>query len=118
MAGRAGFSLIELMVAVLLLDVGVLALAATAAGVVRLTTAGGREGSAALLAAARREALRVSACGVDSLGAAGADTEGPFAVSWSVAPGGTDRTVRVRVSYADGRAVRRVESDSRFACAP
>jgi len=118
MAGRAGFSLIELTVAILLLDVGVLALAATAAGVVRLTAAGGREGSAALVAAGRLEALRVMGCGPDSGGAAGADSVGRFLERWSVAPDGPGRMARVIVSYADGAGLRSAESVALFGCAP
>ncbi len=47
---RPGFSLLELTIGLLLLDVGVLALAATAGGAVRMAAAGGREGGAALVA--------------------------------------------------------------------
>lgn len=118
MAGRAGFSLIELTIALLLLDVGVLALAATAAGVVRLTVAGGREGGAALRAAGRLEALRVSACGPAPAAASGADSAGAFVERWTVAADGPDRTARVVVSYSDGRRTRAGEYVSRFGCVP
>ena len=117
-AARAGFSLIELTIGILLLDVGVLALAATAGAIVRLTAAGGREGSAALVAAGRLEALRASACGPAPVDLTGADSAGPFVERWSVASSGATRVVRVAVSYADGRGTRTARFESLVACVP
>jgi Tfp pilus assembly protein PilV len=114
---RAGFTLIELTIGLLLLDVGVLALAATAAGVVRMTAAGGREGSAALVAAARLEELRVSSCGAPA-GVTGVDSTGPFVAGWSVTADGSTRAVHVAVSYADGRRTRTARYESLIACVP
>ncbi len=117
---RAGFSLIELTISLLLLDVGVLALAATAGGIVRMTAAGGREGSAALVAAARLEELRVSACGPAAPpgSASGADSTGPFLARWTLGPAAPAREAQVVVSWADGRGTRTATFATRVACAP
>jgi Tfp pilus assembly protein PilV len=118
---RPGFSLLELTIGLLLLDVGVLALAATAAGAVRMAAAGGREGGAALVAAARLEALRASPCGpeADSPSAsAGSDRAGPYLEEWSVAPDGRTARVDVTVSWVDGRAARAAPFASLLACVP
>jgi len=98
----------------------VLALAGTAGAVVRLTAAGGREGSAALVAAGRLEAIRATACGLppSSESVTGSDSAGPFVVRWSVIADGTTRAVRVTVSYADGRGARTVRYESLVACVP
>jgi Tfp pilus assembly protein PilV len=120
-AGRPGFSLLELTIGLLLLDVGVLAVAATAAGVVRMTAAGGREGGAALVAAARLEALRASSCGPAGdapAGAEGTARTGPFVERWSVAPDGWVARADVTVSWADGRGPRAAGFETLIACSP
>lgn len=120
-AGRPGFSLLELTIGLLLLDVGVLAVAATAAGVVRMTAAGGREGGAALVAAARLEALRASSCGPAAgppASAEGTDRAGPFVEWWSVTPDGWTARAGVTVSWADGRATRAARFETLIACWP
>jgi prepilin-type N-terminal cleavage/methylation domain-containing protein len=103
--GASGFSLIELLLAVVLLGAGVLALAATASGVVRMTVLGGRSGGSAVVAASRFDALRATACALPA-GQAGmvsdSAADGRFREHWSVAPSGSTRAARVVVAYADG----------------
>ena len=96
---RRGFSLIEVMIAVVMLTVGVLALAGTSARVVRLISQGGRLGGASLVAEGRFEMLRATACA--SL-ASGSTVEGPYTVVWTVATSGFLSTVGLTVSYATG----------------
>lgn len=118
---RPGFSLLELTIGLLLLDVGVLALAATAGGAVRMAAAGGREGGAALVAAARLEALRAASCPPEAgLPSASAGTErtGPYVEVWSVAPDGRTAHADVTVSWADGRATRTTRFATLIACVP
>jgi Tfp pilus assembly protein PilV len=118
---RPGFSLLELTIGLLLLDVGVLALAATAGGIVRMTAAGGREGGAALVAAARLEALRVASCGAAAespASATGADSTGPFAEAWSVTADGRTARADVAVSWADGRRTRTARYETLIGCPP
>ncbi len=114
-AGPRGFSLVDVAVGVLLLDVGVLALASTASGAVRLAARGGREGAAALVASARLEQLRASACAGR---AAGDSLAGPYAVRWSSSADGTQRVLQVTVSFADGGRTRGTRFEAVVECAP
>jgi prepilin-type N-terminal cleavage/methylation domain-containing protein len=94
--GRAGFSLVELVVAILLLAVGVLALAGSTAFVIRTVTVSdlGTQRAAALQSTI--ETLRAQP--FTSL-AAGSDEIAPFQVSWEINPDGTDgphaRTIQI-----------------------
>jgi hypothetical protein len=119
--GRPGFSLVELTIGIVLLEVGVLALAATAGGVVRLTVLGGREGSSSLVGAARLEELRATACGlpVGASGvASGASRSGLYDERWSVTADGSERAVQLAVSYEDGRRTRTDLYETAIACPP
>ena len=60
--GRAGFTLVELIVAIVILTVGVLGLASTAAVVTRQIGGGAQQARAAIVAQARFEALRGMSC--------------------------------------------------------
>ena len=62
MKTRKGFSLIELMVAILILTVGLLGLAATSAVATQMIGAGGRHTLAASVAQSRFEMLRRGSC--------------------------------------------------------
>lgn len=61
-AGRAGFTLVELVVAIVILSVGLLGLASTAAVVTRQMGGGAQQTIAANLATARFESLRAGGC--------------------------------------------------------
>lgn len=82
---RRGFTLVELIVAIVILSVGVLGLASTAAVVTRQIGAGAQQARAAAVAQARFENLRGMSC-VDygGLPYAGADDVGGFRETWSV----------------------------------
>ena len=81
----AGFTLVELTVALVLFAFGTLGLASMAAGLQRQTTLASlrTERSAALVAAVEQ----VRAFDFDSL-ADGTHSSGPFSVTWSVVPSG------------------------------
>lgn len=66
---RHGFTLIELMVAVVLFEVGLLALLSTTAAVTRMLARGRHATLAATFAAQRLERLRVTACASQAVGA-------------------------------------------------
>lgn len=102
-AAQGGFSLIESMLATLILTGGVLAAASTSSGVAMMIGQGGRLGTAALLAEGRLESLRATPCATLS---GGSVKEGPFSVSWTVAGGGLVREVQLTVTYGNGRRVR------------
>lgn len=71
MKSERGFTLIEVMVAILILTIGVLGLASTASSVTRMIAAGQRSAVAATFASQRLERLRASGCTSQT---AGADT--------------------------------------------
>ena len=95
---RAAFTLVELLVACLVLGIGVLGLASTSVAVARLTGDSARAGAAAERGQARVEALRSSQC----TGTGGTLLMGGIAEWWgtSPAPGGVllDDSVR----YTEG----------------
>ncbi len=98
-----GFTLVELVVAVLVLTVGVLALAGTAAAVCRMVGWGQRLGGSAVAAQARLEELRSGGCA--GLGG-GRDSVGHYRLEWSVARSGSLSVVALTVRYPDGRGDR------------
>lgn len=116
--GRRGFSLVEVIVAVFVLDVGVLALTGTAAAVARMTAAGNRSGGSSLTANARLDALRAGACALTAGGESGDALTGRYRERWTVAAAGVLRTIRLTVAYADGPADRTDVYETAVACAP
>jgi type II secretory pathway pseudopilin PulG len=95
---RAAFTLVELLVACLVLGVGVLGLASTSVAVARLTGDSARAGSAVERGQARVEALRSSQC----TGAGGTLTAGGIAEWWSTAPAPGGALVGDSVRYTEG----------------
>jgi Tfp pilus assembly protein PilV len=95
---RAAFTLVELLVACLVLGIGVLGLASTSVAVARLTGDSLRAGIAIERGQARVEALRSSQCAATS----GTLTVGGIAEWWSAAtaPGGAMLVDSVR--YTEG----------------
>jgi len=101
--GRRGFSLCEVLVAVVVIGVGILALTGTSGAVARMASQGGRLGGAALVAEGRVEFLRATSCSSPS---GGSTVEGPYTLAWTVAASGALRTVRVSVAFNAGRSLR------------
>jgi len=95
-----GFTLVELIVAVTVLAVGVLAVAASAVPLGRLIARGGAQTASAAAAGARIEALRATACGAAS-GEAVAGGHG-LRVAWTLNGDGAVRTVSVVATYPWG----------------
>jgi type IV pilus assembly protein PilV len=83
---RAGFTLVELMVAIMVMSVGVLGLAGTAVVVARLTGGATQQTVAANVAATRFERLRSSPCGAIASGYA---TTNGVSEKWVVTSKGT-----------------------------
>jgi prepilin-type N-terminal cleavage/methylation domain-containing protein len=111
---RRGFSLVEVMIAIVILTAGILALAATSGAVVRLTSQGGRMGGSSLVAEGRFELLRATACA--SL-ASGSTVEAPYTVVWTVVTSGNLRTIGLTVSYPTGRRTRSDSYSTTISCA-
>ena len=80
-ARRAGFTLVELLVAMMIFAVGMLALAATAGSVTRMMGGAKRQTMAAAAAQSRIERIRSSPCGTL---ASGADTVRGIISTWTV----------------------------------
>ena len=103
---RSGFTLIEVLVAVTLLSVGVVAMASSAGMVNRMVGRGKVDTRAAQLATLKLDSLRVSAYSTTprctALANGGPDAIGNVSLSWTVAIAatGTGRDVSVSASYA------------------
>lgn len=110
-----GFSLVELMVAMMILTVGVLGLAASARYVTSMTGQGGRYGGSSSVANARLEQLRATSCA--TLAAGSAET-GKYSEAWTVTASGQLRTVTETVSYNNGRARRSDVFATTISCIP
>jgi len=95
---RAAFTLVELLVACLVLGTGVLALASTSVAVARLTGDSARAGAAAERGHARMEAMRANACAV----ASGSALVGGISEWWTAAPSALGAALSDSASYADG----------------
>ena len=113
MKREQGFTIVEVIVAIVVLTVGVLGLVTTAALVTRMIARGQRSAVAAIFAAQRLERLRRSACTVRT---AGSDTlyrgAGRLAVnSWTFIDAGNS-TYRVRLVTTYLTAQNRTRSDT------
>ena len=99
---RHGFTLAELIVALMLLTVGLLALASTSAFLTYEHAATGRAERAATIGGSRLEILRTGSCA----DAQGTEIVDGLNVAWSVAPRGHTALATVHVSWAErGTAV-------------
>ena len=107
---RSGFTIIEVLVAVTILAVGVVALAGSSATVTRMIGRGKIDTRAAQLATQQMEALRLTAYSTTprctALANGGPQPTDHVTLSWTVAANGTGRTVNVSASYATGRGTR------------
>jgi prepilin-type N-terminal cleavage/methylation domain-containing protein len=103
---RTGFTLIEVLVAVTILSVGVVAMAGSSGTVTRMIGRGKIDTRAAQLATQRAEEMRRIAYSTDPRCTAlvnGSQTTSNVTLSWTVTANGTQRTVTVTAAYASGR---------------
>lgn len=102
MSNEKGFTLVELLVAVVILAVGVLALVGSAASVTRMIGSGKHTTKATLVAERRLEELRHTALSTSpactSL-ANGSATGAGYTEAWRVTGSGASRTLVVEVIY-------------------
>ena len=118
----AGFTLVEVLIALVVLGVGILALTGSSALVNRMIGRGKVETHAALLAARRVETLRLSAastspgCVSPSFAGGGPGWDDGLKQSWTVEPTGTPRRVRVTVSYLTVRGIRAAVLEAAVPC--
>jgi type II secretion system protein I len=97
---RAGFTLAELLVALMVFSVGALAMVATSANVMTLITASKNRALAAAVAASRFERMRSQPCSAHQTDSA--NTRG-IAEAWQVVPLSKADDVTVRVSFIANR---------------
>jgi prepilin-type N-terminal cleavage/methylation domain-containing protein len=117
-----GMTLIEVLVAVVVLSIGVLALTGSSAMISRMIGRGRVETHAALLASRRLEQLRQQAasttprCTAANFASGGPHLDEGLLESWTVAPAGRVRRVSVSVSYLTIRGSRSAVLESEVAC--
>ena len=109
---RAGFSLPELVVALVLLTVGLLALASTSVFLTHEHAASGRAERAATLAGSRFEMLRASGC----TPAQGTETIDGLTAVWTVTPSTRAALATVRITWRERGAPVTHRYESGFPC--
>jgi prepilin-type N-terminal cleavage/methylation domain-containing protein len=111
-----GFSLVEVIAAMVILTIGVVGLAASTAAITRLTGQGGLTANSAAVAASRFDVLRATPCA--SL-AGGTATTGKFSETWTVTtPSTYARNVIDNVTYTASRRTRTSVFSTILSCAP
>jgi prepilin-type N-terminal cleavage/methylation domain-containing protein len=113
---QRGFSLVEVVVAIMILAIGVVALGASAASITRITAEGGRTSEAAMIASARFERLRYNLCTGGS--SAGNTVTDGFTETWTISSTSLLRTVTETITYSTGRGTRTVTYVTESSCAP
>lgn len=105
MRSERGFTIVEVLVAVMILSVGLMGLVTTAGLVTRMIAQGHRSTEAATLANERIELLRAQGC---PAAGSGTETRGAYTVAWRVVamtqPRG--RAIQVNVVSPTGRGTR------------
>src|SRR4051812_16801561 len=109
---QQGFTLVELLVTVVLVNAGLLAVAGATALLVRRHTDLRMRVTALTLASNRLRLLGAGACAA----AAGTGAVGPFAESWSVEKGGGARSLRDSVAYKQSGITRAVVLSTSLPC--
>ena len=119
---ESGFTLVEVLVAIVILSVGVIALAGSTAMVTRMIGRGKVDTRVAQVASRRIEALRLLAASTTPRCTAGNFTNGgPLSAdglteTWTVPAAGKVRNVQVNVSYRTPRGPRTASVVTRIEC--
>ena len=115
MPDRSGVSLVELMVALALLGVGLLALSAGVAALARHAAAAAADARGAAVAAELLERAAAARC---AAAGAGETTVGPARVRWSLAAEPGARRLLVEAGPVADRAAAPRRYEARLACPP
>jgi prepilin-type N-terminal cleavage/methylation domain-containing protein len=119
---RSGFTLIEALIAIVVLGVGVIGLASASASITRMIGRGKMETRAAQTAARRMEALRSAAsatsprCMDPKFATGGPVISAGVTERWQVASAGEIRPVRVTVTYLTVGGIRSASLETRVRC--
>jgi prepilin-type N-terminal cleavage/methylation domain-containing protein len=118
----SGFTLVEVLVALILLGIGIIAMAGSSGMVTRMIGSGKAETHAAQAASRRMEMLRLAAystsprcIAAEFAGGRAVSVDG-ITESWVVPPTGKLRTVRVTVSYLTVRGARSAVLETAIEC--
>lgn len=118
----SGYSLVEVLVAIVVLAVGIVALVGGSGMVTRMVGRGKSETHAALAASRRVEMLRLAAkstsprCTAPSFASGGPVIADGMTESWAVPPTGKVRQVRVNVTYLTVRGPRSAVLETGIEC--
>jgi prepilin-type N-terminal cleavage/methylation domain-containing protein len=118
----SGLTLVEVLIALIVLGVGILALSGSSSMITRMIGRGKSETHAAMAASRRVEILRQAAhssaprCTASAFASGGPVIEDGFSQSWTVTPAGAVRRVRVTVTYLTVRGIRTAVLESAVAC--
>ena len=118
----SGFTLVEVLVAIVVLGIGIVALVGSSAMVTRMIGRGKVETRAAQVASRRLETLRLAAYSTSPrCTAAGFATGGPVTTSgvtesWVVPAAGKVRSVQVNVTYRTVQGSRTASLQTRIEC--
>jgi len=102
---NAGFTIIEILVAIIVLTIGLLGLVSTAGLVTRMIGQGQRYTVASTLASERFEILRAEGC---PAAGTGSETRGTYGITWTVTAvaGGKGRQIAAAVTSRTTRGTR------------
>jgi prepilin-type N-terminal cleavage/methylation domain-containing protein len=118
----SGFTLVEVLVAIVVLGVGIVALVGSSAMVTRMIGRGKVETRVAQVASRRLETLRLAAystsprCTAAGFANGGPVTTNNVTESWVVPAAGKVRTLQVNVSYRTAQGIRTASLQTRIEC--
>ena len=117
-----GFTIVEVLIAVIMLTIGVLALASSSGGTTRMLSFGQKKTDASAIAQSVLDSLRYRAAATTPKCTAlvsGSQTTSPkrgFTTSWTVATSGDLRNIVVNVAYRVGPQLKGEQVTSSFFC--
>jgi prepilin-type N-terminal cleavage/methylation domain-containing protein len=119
---ESGFTLVEVVVAMVVLSVGIIAMAGSTAMVTRMIGRGKVETRVAQAASRRLEILRLAAnsttphCTAGTFASGGPVTTNGLIESWTVPVAGRVRSVQVNITYRTARGARTANLQTRIEC--
>ena len=121
MTNRQGFTVVEVLVAIMVLGVGILALVGSSTLVSRMIGEGKRATFATQVAQQRmeffrRRALETSPNCTNLAAATGTATAGRISEEWTITAGTSTRSITVRAIYPDGRGTDTVQLSTIVGC--